>query len=868
MKKIIQLLSVIALIPAQAAIAQDEEQGIEEVVVTGSRIVRTDQFEDAGHVIPIDEIAIDSMAELNVVDVLRSSPLNSHGSFNERSGNTAQSNATINLRGLGDWRTLVLIDGTRVPGSPNLAAQTVNINMLPNVAVRRIDILADGASAVYGSDAMAGVVNFVLHRNFEGIELSARYGDRSRDDGGDQSLGLLAGFSGDRSNVVFAIEYSHRDEIYDRDRWYTATQIEDKDGNGRIDMYNETVGVSYFGQTWEIFDPVTGYYGLRAATGCPNSNGFVGEMYLAAFGLPDDTACGYAYGDIAANRAELEKVNAYVYAAYDVSDNAELYVRAMFAKNETFGIFAPPAASWPSPPPDHPHNPFNLDEMINQGLITDQAELWGYYRWTNVGPRASTTDDSMYDIVAGVNGEFGNNIRYDFYLQSARYDADELGQYYLSFPGLDYVLANQIDPFSPEGTEAMRAETWQDNFTTQDKLYGHIQMDAWDVFGAGNSIAILGVEYAEIDYANNIDPDSEAGLVGGSAGISNGGKRSFTSAFFELSVPTTADGELSLAGRYDNYSDFGGTFNPSIGYVHSITDALTIRARWGTGYVAPDMVSLFGPSIEYETVDYDPVIDSFWGFTVHDSYNEALQPETSESISAGLSWEYLDGHSVDLTYYKVEIDNVIAYPNVDDALYADFAGVEWGETGVRVERDASGFIQDVYTLPVNANKQEASGLDLQLSSAFDTAIGQFDLRALYSYQLSFKQNAFFQGGYQDTRNFLDRPDTRGQVSASWRYSDHVVNINANYIGRHSADEEFDSENGLIARSDESYRDWISTNVAYGYDAGVLGSIRVGANNVFDKDPVINPLGDVAGSSSLYDKIGRVLFVEYKKTFDQ
>ena len=866
MKRIIQILSVVALIPAQAVTAQDEDQQIEEVVVTGSRIIRTDKFEDAGHVIPIDEFTIDGMAELNVADVLRSSPLNSHGSFNEQSGSSAQSNATIDLRGLGDWRTLVLVDGTRVPGSPNLAAQTVNINMLPNIAVRRIDILADGASAVYGSDAMAGVVNFVLHRDFEGIELSARYGDRSRDDGGDQSIGLLTGFSGDKSNVVFAIEYSHRDEIYDRDRWYTETKAEDRNGNGRLEIYDETIGVSYFGRTWEIFDPNTGYYELRAAADCPTTEGFVGEVYFTAFGLPDDTGCGYAFGDIAANRAELDKINAYLYAAYEVSEDTELYVRAMFARNKTFGVYAPPAAQWPNPPSDHPHNPFDLDDMINQGLISDQAELWAYYRWTNVGPRANNTEDSMYDIVAGINGEFGNNIHYDFYLQSARYDADELGQYYLSFTGLDYVLANQLDPFSPEGTEAMRAETWQDNFTTQDKLYGHIQMDAWDVFGTGNSIAILGIEYAEIDYANNIDPDSEAGLVGGSAGISNGGKRSFTSAFFELAVPTTANGELSLAGRYDNYSDFGGTFNPSIGYVHNFTDSLTFRARWGTGFVAPDMVSLYGPSLEYQTVDFDPVIDAPWGFTVHESFNEALQPETSESISAGLSWEYLDGHAVSLTYYKVDIENVIAYPAYWDALYADFAGVEWGDTGVRVER-VGGFVTDIYIQPVNANKQEASGLDLQLRSSFDTAIGLFDLQAMYSYQLSFKENAFFQGGYQDTRNFENQPDTRAQATAGWRYADHMLQITANYIGRHSAEQDFDPENGLIKRSDESYRSWLSTNISYGYDAGSLGSIRVGANNIFDKDPVINPLGDFAGPGALYDKIGRVVFVEYKKTFD-
>ena len=513
-------------VPLVQTSAQDAEDGaVEEIVVTGSRIIRSDNFEESGHVIPIDEIAIEAMAELNMADVLRSSPLNSHGSFHERSGSTAQSNATINLRGLGDWRTLVLVDGTRVPGSPNMAAQSVNINMLPNVAVRRIDILADGASAVYGSDAMAGVVNFVLHRDFEGIELSARYGDRSRDDGGDRSLGLLAGVSGDRSNVVIALEYSHRDEIYDRDRWYTAPSVLDNDGNGRPDIYVDTVGISWYGRTWEIFDPVTGHFELRAAADCPDTDGFTGVMYAGGWGLPDDTVCSYAFSEIAANRAELEKVNGYLYADYELSDDAELYVRGMFAKNQSFGRYAPPAAQWPSPPAEHPHNPFDLDDMIAQGLITDQAQLWGYYRWTNVGPRNNVVDDFLYDIVAGVKGDFGESAVFEFYAQSARYDSIDIGNYYLSFIGLDQVLREQIDPFSPLGTALMQAQVSGKSFTSQEKLYAHAQIDAWDVFGAGNSIALFGAEYVSVDYENKLDPASEAGFVGGSSGISDGGVR-------------------------------------------------------------------------------------------------------------------------------------------------------------------------------------------------------------------------------------------------------------------------------------------------------------------------------------------------------
>jgi iron complex outermembrane receptor protein len=866
MRKSLLAAAVAAAIWHPSAPAQAQSEPLEEIVATGSRIVRSDQFQDAGHVVEMDEITIDAFAELNIADVLRSSPLNAHGSFNERSGWTAQSNATINLRGLGADRTLVLVDGMRVPGSPNLTASATNINLLPTAAIQRIDILADGASAVYGSDAMAGVVNVVLHRNFEGLEISARYGDRSRDDGGDESISLLAGTSWDRGNIVVALEYSHRDVLWDRDRFFTASQVIDLNEDGRIDFFSEASGISPYGRTWEVFDPVTGYYELRAATDCPTTNGFRGVMYFGEYGLPDDTGCGYAYADIAANRAELQKLNGYVYADYELSERAEFYVRGMVAQNESFGRYAPAAAPWPFPPADHPHNPFDLDQMIADGLITDQAELWGYYRWDNIGPRDNNVDDFQWDFAAGFKGELNDRIDYDVYIQTGRYEADDLGQYYLWYPGLDNVLENNIDPFSQEGIEAMRTETWTDSFTEQSRAYGHLQIDAWDVFGAGESIALVGLEYVSFDYENLYDPRSEAEEVGGSAGWSNGGDRDIATLFLEYLVPVTDSTEISLAGRYDDYSDFGGTFTPSIGVSSSLTDTFMVRARWGEGFVAPDMDELYGPSLYYPSRAYDPVNDVNWNFDVFVLSSEELQPETSESLSLGFNWEYFDGHSIDVTYYSIDIENVIVFPEEQDLLWADAAGEVWDPNGTRVER-VGGFVREVYSFGTNANRLEATGIDVLLSSSFDTGIGLFNLSAFYSKQLSFKENAYYKGSYQDVRNFPGRPDTRAQLGVSWSLGDHAVNLVASYIGQHAVDAEQDYETGVLTVLDDQWDSWVTANLSYAFDAGDFGRFRVGANNVTDEDPPLDPTQGLPGSLNLYDYTGRVVFVEYRKSFD-
>ena len=849
-----------------ASFAQSDDEYIEEIITTGTRIVRTDQFQEAGHVVEMDEITIDAFAELNIADVLRSSPLNSHGSFVEKSGWTNQSNATINLRGLGSERTLVLVDGMRVPGSPAMTATSTNINLLPMAAVQRVDILADGASAVYGSDAMAGVVNMVLHRNFEGLEVSARYGNRSRDDGGDQSISLLAGTSWPSGNLVMALEYSQRDPIFDRDRWFTATQINDYNGDGRIDMYDETVGISYFARTWEIFDPNTFYYDLSAAADCPTTNGFRGVMYAGALGMPDETVCSYAFSDISANRAELEKLSGYLFGSYDVGERSELYSRLMVMKNESFGRYAPSAAPWPYPPADHPHNPFDMEQLLADGLITEEAELWGYYRWDNLGNRDNFVDDFQWDIALGIKGDLNERIDYDIYVQRGRYESDDLGQYYLWYPGLDYVLENGIDPFSPEGIESMRTEIWEDNFTEQSRVYAHLQIDAWDVFGAGESIALMGVEYVTFDYENLLDPRSEAGEVGGSSGYSDGGDRNTTSLFLEYLVPVTEGTELNLAGRYDNYSDFGGTFTPSIGIVSNVTDTFTVRARWGEGFAAPDMEELYGASDTWRDFAYDPIADATYLVDMYGYSNPDLEPETSTSLSAGFNWEYLDGHSLDVTYYEIDIRNVIVWPSIQDLAWADAAGEQWEPDGMRVER-SGGFIQEIHSFTTNANRFEASGLDVMLSSSFDTAIGMFDLHAFYSKQLAFKQNAYYKGSYQDLRNFEGRPDTRAQLGINWRLGDHSVNLVANYIGRHAAEEQQDYATGVLTASEEQYDAYIAGNLAYAYDAGDWGRIRIGANNVTDEDPIINPIWSAPATMNLYDYVGRVVFVEYRNTFD-
>src|SRR5690606_32178773 len=190
---------------------------LDTIEVTGSRLKRAD-VEGAVPVIVIDRAQIDASGDVSVADVLRDTTFASFGNFKPQSGSSAQSLATIDLRGLGSGRTLVLIDGRRAPTNPMAASSGTDVNAIPLSAVERIEILSDGASAIYGSDAIGGVVNIILRKDFNGVEL--RYGIANSDVvGGDlEDAAATVGVAGDRGRLIAGASKSSRGMVFTRDQ--------------------------------------------------------------------------------------------------------------------------------------------------------------------------------------------------------------------------------------------------------------------------------------------------------------------------------------------------------------------------------------------------------------------------------------------------------------------------------------------------------------------------------------------------------------------------------------------------------------------------------------------------------------------------
>ena len=204
----IRTFIVLSLVSVYSTVTFSEEEEaddtVEEVIVTGSRIARA-ETDGASPVIAITQEDIRATGEMSLAEVLRQSSINSFGSFQPESGSTAQSQATISLRGAGAGRTLVLLDGKRMAGSPSYGGVANNVNSIPFSAVERVEILTDGGSALYGSDALAGVVNVIMRKDFEGAEAFVYRGRPERAGGEQEAFGFTAGLTSDVGNVVISL---------------------------------------------------------------------------------------------------------------------------------------------------------------------------------------------------------------------------------------------------------------------------------------------------------------------------------------------------------------------------------------------------------------------------------------------------------------------------------------------------------------------------------------------------------------------------------------------------------------------------------------------------------------------------------------
>ena len=862
--------------------AQDEDSAeLDELEVTGSRIKRVD-LETSTPVTVINREQIEAAGDSTVAELLRSSTFNSFGSFRDQSGfgSGFVGVAQVSLRGLGSQRTLVLLDGRRFGTIPGSGAASVNLNQIPIDIVERVEILRDGASAIYGSDAIAGVVNVITRKDIDGATLTIQAEDPEVDNGEAERISLAGGMSSSNGNLTFGIEHFEREPIFDRDFPEFA-------------VAPDSFGISSFGFPGSYIilggDLAGGNYvdprcplNVGDSALFPNSYRWTLSTGLAGNSNPGETRCGYNFANDTILFPETERNAGFVNANYELTDNINLVSRMLISQNETRGRFAgaPITTPFPTISADNPNNPINI--LIDQGDATedDLAPVLVLARTVPSGNRDSYVKDNSFDWFAGLEGVldlFGGS---DW----------SVGAQYIrnTVDGFTYNLANKrtlqnaidngsLDFFNVQG---LSNEEWLQNTSdvfANARHTGVFQAEteytlldgsfSWDLFQTANGPVpiVIGAEYYELDFSQENDPESNQLIIAGTSGGDNiaGVGRDVTSFYAESIVPLPGNIDVNLAGRYDDYSDFGSTFNPKVSVGWRPTDAWLVRASYGEGFRAPSMTELYGNQSE----SFPPAVDlvgcangvascnptqyrAFFGG------NPDLEAEESESINFGVVWNPLDQLSFELSYYDIEFDNQITTISLQRAFQLEQDGF-----ANPVVRNNDGTVNFVSLTNQNLSGVQTDGLDFNATYGFDTdGMGRFNFQLDVSHVLSYETEGAPGDGFDDILDSNGIPETRANLLVNWALANWEASWVTNYISANGgADiDTFGSENGSHVTHD----------VQLAYFLPWDAQIAVGARNVFDEFPPTNAnfYGWQPVDFGLYDPQGRITYVRYKQNF--
>jgi iron complex outermembrane receptor protein len=844
----------------------DEDADVEEVIVTGSRIGRS-EYSGINPVTLITSEDIEASGQLNISEVLRSTVQNTLGSTYEgfQNGGT---DANISLRGAGSGRTLILLDGKRMPGSPKQSGAAANINVIPTAAIDRVEILTDGASAIYGGDAAAGVVNVILKDNFEGVSFRGGTTEPDMPGGKEDSFSVTVGGSSEKSTFVMTLEHQERDTIYWKDRWYT------KSNGTESDDYADWNGVSQGSRTYVNGD--TFQYLPMAA--CVNNPLMVdnGRLFYDS-NYPGDSGCGFDYTAVGADDASRKSDALFANFTYEIDETTTFGLRGTFSRVDGTSRFAPAVGSYRMKAgqfdiiaPTYtfsdggtwgPDADGNYNDTLPSGTVTGltntdnivpaPADGFGLIRFTENGNREMDTVSDLYDIVMSLDGMLGT-WNYNFSAQFSNQLSNEHGYNYINkyayaqlaaTPGFDPSLKANVDIYRQDTFE--RAENRYDNY----------------FLGFGNDISdevsvYLGVEYFEFGYESRYDAGRNGLNVIGSAGNSSAGYRDNTAFFVEgLYTPEDVEGlEVSVSARQDDYSDFGSASTSKIGAAYDITDELFVRASIGDSFIPADMTSLYGApaeSFQFATdftscratgiADADCPERQYASFLVS---NANLQPETSDSINMGVVWSpsFMAGNqSFSLDYYEITFEDLQTRITLQGLINAELSGslaaIE-ASSGALLNRASNGklssAIEQASLSPlINSSDSEfrLEGMDFKYSSTWDIGPGALDVDLDATYYTAYESSTG--SSKVDSVGAKGVPEWRANLYLSYGWDDHTVRAAYYYIPETASTR--DANDKLVGSIDGvGFLD-----VSYKYDTPWNSVVTVGMRNATDEEPPLD-----------------------------
>jgi len=866
---------------AMPAAAQDTD----EVITVGTLIKRQAQGDRPSPVVSFDASDIDSIGAKSIADLTQTLTINTGSENNPdaftQSSTTGTSN--INLRGLGVQSTLVLLNGRRQVLSGAVTNAGFNFvdtaSLVPLIAVENLEILKDGASAIYGSDAVAGVVNFSTYDDFDGLRLSGQYQTVAGEGSSDEILlQALVGKNFERGNILAAASYTDRSPLTTAERRLSRPQ-DDTSALGNPGTFFPVAGPA---AGTPLIDP-----GCEAAGGFRQGIGALPNFVPgAALGLPLDVgACGFDFGEFFNLIAEEERFTGYVQADFDVTDNIRWRGEFTYADNEAVRGNSPtfPFLQTAIVPAS---NPNFLPQL--SALGTPAAVFFGRAIGNGGEVSPNLTTSETWRFSTELEGDFGNSGA-DWRLSYTQgennhevFTEDTLvNEFRCALAGSCAAIGGPsgfFNPFSTSFTTSPNSPEILDFIigTQVRELTSELQVfDAVVTSPIGDSEAAIafGFQYRSEDYSGEFDVDSQNDNFGFLIGEQNyDGNQDVYALFSEVVVPFSDQFEIQAALRYEDYgSDVGDTIDPKIAFLFRPADYLSVRGSFSTSFRAPSVSQQFSQ----QTI-LSQVVDPLGGtaFAAARTFGpssaggqasgaQALSPEQSEAFNLGVSFKPVENLSVDLDVYNFDFTDVITAENPQAVVNAN------PSDPLRVVRSAGGAITQINTNFVNAGSVQTSGVDFGVNYTWETDYGTIvpfvQGTYVFEYNLDDPQAGNLSGlGNRNFNNFgTSVPQLRFNTGFNWVKDAHRLDVFGRFIDNYEDDQndniDIDSHFTVDARYALNIGEYFSNDFIKDT------ALTVGVINAFDEDPP-QVFTNGGFDSKVHDPRGRLLYVGLDVTF--
>ncbi|BED91144.1 TonB-dependent receptor [Pseudoalteromonas sp. MM1] len=922
--------------------AEEDEKKLERIEVTGSKISRVGAIAPAPVTVISGEDLINTGA-VNIGEALNKLPAlgNTYSLANSgRFIGTAGLNI-LDLRNMGTDRTLVLVNGKRHVSS-SAGSQSVDTNTIPSVWVERVEIVTGGASAVYGADAVTGVVNFILKDNVEGLNVSVTKGVSDLSDYNNEKATFSYGknFDNGRGNAAFAVEYSGQDSLNALDHPWTDGSYSSLRNQAQTDANKDDPNFPD-----KIYTPNAGYYAINNAGVFSVGNGYVNtfnpdgtqrDIYIGdkVDGLLCADCDSFNLAQFDEIQPEFERYNVNFKVNYDVTEDLNAYFEAKYVNSEGESI-GQPAFFFGDPRNtisiDNPYlddSVRTLMEEANDGEGVDSINV--LRMMTDLGRRIENNTRETTRFVAGLKRTVLEDWDLDASVVRGKTELERVNGANMILDNYSYALdaieddegnivcrseAARADGCVPvnimgfgapsqEAIDYINTVSTGTSEITQTVVSASLANGALFELPAGYVGMAFGVEYRK-EESETKEPDNAEGTFFNALGEDKG-EFDVNEVFAEATIPLVSDLPfvqdlvLDAAVRYADYSTIGDATSWKLGLDWTVNDQVRLRLTQSEALRAPNIGEIFGaPSQTFYNVDDPCLADNLDDLQNSDtrrancaalgvpvgfesdydsqtleglqSGNRDVKGEESTSTTIGLVYQpdFIENAVLTVDYWKIELEDAIstiASQEILDRCVDSTSGIS-NQYCDLITRDTNSEITLIQNSVLNVSGQEASGIDFELAYDFDALEGSFKTRLIGTYLIERKEFPF----QDEPEEFIEYAGTTGEaqwqanINIEYSYDRFYTSLSTRYIEQVSLYTEQELDDNPNPNSLMNYGTYVISDITVGYNFDNGMGIKLGVDNVFNRELPYGTRGTGSGSAS-YDNIGRFGYVNLSYDF--